>query len=1004
MQFERPIFLLLLALLVPVFVLAWRSRRSEEPWKWYASAALRTLVVLALVGSLAQPSLVRRGEALTTAFVLDRSQSIPVPLLAESRRFAQRLVDDKRLPEDRVAAVTFGREAEISSQPDARSIVSDGEHAGERDGTNIASGIRQALSILPPDTAKRILLISDGNENVGNALAEADIARANGIPIDVLPIEYEAPNEVVFEALRAPTRARPGQTADLRLLLRSQGPARGTVFLRDGGRSIDLDPDAPGEGIAVELDAGPRTISVPFPLEGAGTRRFEAVFEPADAEQDGTLQNNRATAITFVEGQGQVLVVDNSGGVESAPLVNALTRSEMEVVVIPPDRLSTDGAFLSGFDAVILVNVPRWAIDGETDRLLRAYVHDLGGGLMMIGGDQSFGAGGWIDSEVAQVLPVKLDPPATRQMVRGGLVLIVHSCEMPQGNYWAEQVSIAAIEALTRLDLIGIITLVNRATWSFPLREAGDKSAAIAAARSMIVGDMFDFEESVAMATKGLADSRAGQRHVIIISDGDPAPPSKATMDALRDAKITMTTVMVSGHGTQQDYVNMKYMAESTGGRFYEVTNPKNLPKIFTKEASVVSRSLIVEGEFRPGIVPSVTGPTRGLVGVPPISGYVLTVPRDGLAQVAIANQTEEGLDPIFAYWNHGLGRSITFTSDVGARWAGGWTTWGEYRAFWEQATRWLLRPAVPANAQVRSRVEGDLAIVDLEATNAAGGFANDLNPEATLVSPDGRAAGLTVVQVGPGRWRAEFPASEAGSYLVNFSLPNASTDGGADARRATVQASVSVPYPKEFRTVRDNRALLEQIADRTGGRVLSLKTAPQSIDAFLRDGLPVPLSTRRIWDLMAILAAAFFLLDVAVRRIAIDWQGARSGVAGALATRKVGDGTVEAWRKARSKGSARPASRPEPGATADGGDAMRETLERGPGLDVRNAVKDGGGTQDGLRGAARAGEGGPKPSGDAPAQGDEETTSRLLRAKRRATGGDENEPPDGAKGGGRGA
>ena len=154
----------------------------------------------------------------------------------------------------------------------------------------------------------------------------------------------------------------------------------------------------------------------------------------------------------------------------------------------------------------------------------------------------------------------------------------------------------------------------------------------------------------------------------------------------------------------------------------------------------------------------------------------------------------------------------------------------------------------------------------------------------------------------------------------------------------------------------------------------------------------------------MAILAAAFFLLDVAVRRIAIDWQGARSGVAGALATSKVGDGTVEAWRKARSKGSARPASRPEPGATADGGDAMRETLERGPGLDVRNAVKDGGGTQDGLRGAARAGEGGPKPSGDAPAQGDEETTSRLLRAKRRATGGDENEPPDSAKGGGRGA
>ncbi|MFN9078397.1 MAG: vWA domain-containing protein, partial [bacterium] len=216
MQFERPLFLLLLALLVPVLVLAWRSRSSEERWKWWSSLVLRSLVVLALVAALAQPSFVRRGEALTTAFVLDRSRSIPVPLLASSRDFAQKLVEGKEKQEDRVAAITVGREAEIVSQPDARSIIPDAEHAGDRDASNIAAGIRQALSILPPDTANRIVLVSDGNENVGNALAEAEVARANGIPIDVIPIEYEAANEVVFETLRAPTRARPGQTADLR--------------------------------------------------------------------------------------------------------------------------------------------------------------------------------------------------------------------------------------------------------------------------------------------------------------------------------------------------------------------------------------------------------------------------------------------------------------------------------------------------------------------------------------------------------------------------------------------------------------------------------------------------------------------------------------------------------------------------------------------------------------------------------------------------------------------
>ncbi len=985
MQFERPLFLFLLALLVPVIALAWRSRRSEEPWKWWTSLLLRTLVILALVVAIAQPSSVRRGEALTTAFVLDRSRSISPSMLKESRDFVQALIEQKKDPLDRVAAVTVGREAEIASQPDTRSIIPQQEHSGDRDASNLAAGLRQALSILPPDTAKRIIIVSDGNENIGNALAEAEVAKANGIPIDVIPIEYESPNEVVFENLKAPTRARPGQTADLRLLLRSQRAASGTVFLREGGTPIDLDLDAPGHGLAIDLEAGPRTLTIPFLLEGAGTRRFEAVFEPADEAQDAILENNRSTAITFVEGTGNILVVDPSVGVESAPLVDALRQGSLEVEVVEPEALTTGADSFSGYDAIVLVNVPKWSIDGETDRLLRAYVHDLGGGLLMMGGDETFGQGGWIDSDLATVLPVKLDPPATRQMVRGGLVLIVHSCEMPQGNYWAQQVSIAAVEALTRLDLIGIITLVNGPEWALALQEAGDKTKAIAAARSMIVGDMFDFDSSVSMAVKALEDSKAGQRHIIIISDGDPAPPSQKTLDWAVRAKVTITTVMVSGHGTQQDYANMRLTADKTGGHFYEVTNPKNLPQIFTKEAAVVSRSLLVEGEFTPSVSPSVTGPLRGVTTVPGLTGYILTIPRDGLSQIEISNKTAEGVDPIYAYWNHGLGRSIVFTSDAGTRWTKAWTSWSEYRAFWEQSVRWLLRPATPANAQVRTRVEGDLAIVDLEAVDANGGFATSLDPDAMMIGPSGGAHSLTVVQTGPGRWRAEFPVAEAGSYLVNFGLGK-----GDDGRRTSVQASVSVPYPKEFRTVRDNRALLEQIADKTGGRVLRMKN-PLEIDAFLREGLPVPESARRMWDLMAMLAAILFLLDVAVRRLAIDWVGAKAGVTASLSTRSVGDGSVEAWKKARVASGSKTSTRSSTStsssvSTSSQSDAMRDVLNTGPGLDVRAELSKGADAA-GASGATRAKQSTSADELAAAAAPDEDTTARLLRAKRRATG-----------------
>ncbi|MFM7260834.1 MAG: hypothetical protein ACKO3W_09560, partial [bacterium] len=350
--------------------------------------------------------------------------------------------------------------------------------------------------------------------------------------------------------------------------------------------------------------------------------------------------------------------------------------------------------------------------------------------------------------------------------------------------------------------------------------------------------------------------------------------------------------------------------------------------------------------------------------------------------QVEIANQTAEGVDPIYAYWNHGLGRSIAFTSDAGTRWTKNWTTWGEYRAFWEQSMRWLLRPAVPSNAQVKTRVEGDTAFVDLEVVDPAGGFATNLEPSAMMVAPDGISRELTAVQIGPGRWRAEFPVTESGSYLVNFGLGRDN-----EGRRSSVQASVSVPYPKEFRTVRDNRALLEQIADRTGGRVLRIGN-PAAVDAFLRDGLPIPESARRMWDLMAILAAVLFLLDVAVRRIAVDWGGAREALAGRVSTRQVGDGTVAAWKKARATSETRRAAGGSSGVPANksgADDALRETLEKGPALDLRNEMREGGSTQP-IRGAT------PTPKGDVAKPADaapQDTTSRLLRAKKRATGGD---------------
>jgi hypothetical protein len=267
---------------------------------------------------------------------------------------------------------------------------------------------------------------------------------------------------------------------------------------------------------------------------------------------------------------------------------------------------------------------------------------------------------------------------------------------------------------------VGIITLfgMGGSSWHFPLQEAGDKSAALAAVKSMVVGDMSEFETAVSTGVTGLLGTTAGQKHMIIISDGDPAPPSQQTLQRAKEGKITITTVMLAGglgHGTAGDVANMRMIAQFTGGRYHEVRNPKQLPQIFTKEATVVTRSLISEGEYTPQVTTSRSGPLRGIGAVPGVRGYIVTVPRQGLAQTPILIPAKEGNDPLFAWWNHGIGRAAAFTSDATNRWGREWTSWSDYRAFWEQTVRWLMRPPSPSNIALRTRLEGETAIALLD-------------------------------------------------------------------------------------------------------------------------------------------------------------------------------------------------------------------------------------------------------------------------------------------------
>ena len=134
---------------------------------------------------------------------------------------------------------------------------------------------------------------------------------------------------------------------------------------------------------------------------------------------------------------------------------------------------------------------------------------------------------------------------------------------------------------------------------------------------------------------------------MIIISDGDPAPPSPQLMKAFHDREITVSTVSIFPHGGMETD-SLRGIANVTGGRYYNTNDPDQLPSIFIKEAKSLKRAMVQTKTFTPEVgFPSPI--LKGIGGLPPLRGYVLTTPKERLSEEILRAHTTEDdqLDPV---------------------------------------------------------------------------------------------------------------------------------------------------------------------------------------------------------------------------------------------------------------------------------------------------------------------------------------------------------------------
>lgn len=915
-SFDYPWMLLLLVLVPLLWIFSFGSLAGLGTGRRAAALTFRSVVLLLIIFALSGIQWVRISDKVTVIYLLDQSDSIARAkrdlMLDVAIKSVRQHRNDSR--KDRAGMIVFGREAAIEFPPyddDLPTVRAVESYLGRTDATNLEAALKLAQAAFPEDSAKRVVLISDGVETIGQAAVVAKSMAEAGIGFDVIPVDLLAKSEVLVEKVDLPNNIRQGQPFETRVVVNRYQPdgdeaVKGRLrLIRSVGSAEQVIVD---DEVTLDKDVNvfPITDSIPQP---AGYT-YRAEFVPDNPSDDALQQNNRADSFTYVRGKGRVLLIENfkSPG-EHANLVETLRKAEIEVDVMLSNQLFSSLAQLQVYDSVLLANVPRSSGESFEDiasfsdeqiEMLVSNTEQFGSGLIMIGGPDSMGAGGWSNTSLEKAMPVDFQVKNTKIEAVGALAMVMHACEIAQGNYWQKKIGEAALTVLGPMDYCGVLEYSNSGDkWLWGdkngmLRVGPNRNAMMQRIRNMAMGDMPDFQSSMQMAIASLTAVNASLKHMIIISDGDPSPPSPGVINQFVNAQIKISTVAVGTHGPA-GHQTLQDIAQQTGGNYYVATNATALPKIFQREAMRVARPLVREPEG--GFTPEITYPHEILTGLPrPLprtDGYVLSTVKDsGLVEVSIRArdpEMEAENQSMLATWSFGLGRTGVFASDAGRRWTKTWTSQETYDQFWTQFVRWSMRPSdTDAKFSIATNVGDGRVQVVVNALSKEDEFLNFLEMQAVAVGPNLEPYPIVMRQVAPGRYVGSFDADNAGSYLVNV-VP------GPGAPPLVTGASI--PYSDEYRIRKTNYTTLQQLGklEPKGGEAgVVTKNLDQASMAELlatdsyRGGLPRAFSMQDVWPLCVLLGSICLFGDIFVRRVSLDYAYPFKWVASRLSGKKM--------------------------------------------------------------------------------------------------------------------
>lgn len=835
-ELVQPGYLALLLALPLVWALSRKSLANLSPARARLAMGLRIAMLTALALALAGPRGLLADRQPNLLFLMDESPSVAEAGRAAAAEFVAE-AEGKR-PVGRSWAVgQFSESLEFIRDFTGRAVQ---EIKPPGEASRLSRALELGAALLPPGPG-RIVVLSDGLSTDGLPAPEQ-----LGREVDVVVLPVDSRPDARVERILVPPEIRTGEGFNATVIVGSNTEGMAVVELFQDGFRVGRQ----------EVQLAGKSQSVVFPnLQPKSTdvRLEAAVIWSADSQP----QNDRLTTRIAARGKSRVLLIDPDPE-QLSPLAGAFGRAEMEAEIRPPEAFPANLAELSGFEVVILSNVAAKRLRSDQVAGLRSWVQDFGGGLIVTGGPDSLGAGGYFRTPLEDLLPVwsehpdKLELPVSALEVildrSGSMTAVVGGqTKMDLANLGA----IGALEALQNRDYFGLMAVDVRPQIVLPLGPIGDRALAQRAIRGIrSAGGGIYVYSALEEAYRQLRSVPAKIKHVIVFADAADAE-EKSGQNGQTSADLAIvalgnkitTSIVALGNESDKDVGFLRTLAQSGNGRFYLTNDATALPQIFARETLRATQSSLVEEAFLPeaGRSPVLAG--MDWASAPPLLGYNAVRPKPGAESMMFAS----GGDPLLVRWPLGLGNVAVFTSDATSRWAAEWLAWPGFGKFWTQLARSLARKQPPGDFELELAERAGQIELRIHSEKRDAHFA------VQGVMSDGTMATPEVQAVAPGEFRAEFPIGEAAGLGISVR----STPGTVSARTVYWDRR----YPDEFSAAGGGAPLLKELADRSGGRV-----NPTAADVWRPLAEPV----FRPFDLAPFflaLALLLFLADLANRR-----------------------------------------------------------------------------------------------------------------------------------------